>query len=304
MLVAILTLAVLWAGVMSALLWRYRRRIRHIIKELRMKEETDSRILLDSVSAEGDLSVLVSVLNRLLAAGREREEALRREARSYRESITSISHDIRTPLTSAKGYVQLMGDPAVTEEKRREYAEIVAQRLDALNALLDQLFLYARLQAKELPLKKERINAANLLAETVSMFYDDFVKKGCEPEIRLPKEPCLITGDREASSRIVENLVKNALVHGCGDYCFSLEKEENRAVLRVSNRTMSIEPRDVERVFDRFYTTDTSRSQKNTGLGLSIVKALAEQMGGEVQAGLEGEVFWVEVRLPYQQEKG
>lgn len=291
-------LAILWAGVMSALLWRKNMQIRHMIKELQMKEETETGILLDCTSSVGDIRELTETINRVLRKKQETEEAHRREAHSYRESITSISHDIRTPLTSAKGYVQLMGDAAVTEEKRREYAAIVGHRLDALTELLDQLFLYARVQAGELSFEQTRVNAGNLFAETVTMFYGEFEKKGCEPELLLPERPCLITGDRSAFARVVENLVKNALAHGSGDYRFSLRQTGARVILRVSNRTDSITPGDMERIFDRFYTTDISRTMKHTGLGLSIVKEFTEQMGGEVRAGLEGDCFWIEAEFP------
>lgn len=293
----IIILLFIGAGILSARLCCYRKQIRHMLRELDMVEGTDTKMLLTSAVSVGQTGEVISVLNRILQQKRQTEEQLYRENRSYRESITSISHDIRTPLTSAKGYLQMLSAENATEEQRNRYARIVEHRLDDLTGMLDWFFLYARIEAGELELQQELINAGNLFAETVSMFYEDFVNKNCEPEVVVPSEPCHISADREAFVRILENLIKNALTHGTGDYKLSLRQEKNEAVIRVSNRTDTIEMQDMEHIFERFYTTDTSRTRKNTGLGLAIVKRLTEQMQGKVEASLVNGYFSIEVRL-------
>lgn len=293
----IIILLLIGAGILSARLCCYRKQMRHMLRELDMIEQTDTKVLLTSAVSVGQTDEVISAVNRILQRKRRTEEQLYRENRSYRESITSISHDIRTPLTSAKGYLQMLAAGNAAEEKRNQYARIVERRLDDLTGMLDWLFLYARIEAGELELQQEVINAGNLFAETVSMFYEDFMKKNCEPSVTVPSEPCHISADREAFVRILENLIKNALVHGTGDYELSLRKKKNEAVIRVANRTDSIEVQDMEHIFERFYTTDTSRSRKNTGLGLAIVKKLTEQMQGKVEATLENGYFAIEVRL-------
>ena len=293
----IIILLLIGAGILSARLCCYRKQMRHMLRELDVIEQTDTKVLLTSAVSVGQTDEVISAVNRILQRKRCTEEQLYRENRSYRESITSISHDIRTPLTSAKGYLQMLAAGNAAEEKRNQYARTVERRLDDLTGMLDWLFLYARIEAGELELQREVINAGNLFVETVSMFYEDFVKKNCEPSVKVPSEPCHISADREAFVRILENLIKNALVHGTGDYELSLRKEKNEAVIRVANRTDSIEVQDMEHIFERFYTTDTSRSRKNTGLGLAIVKKLTEQMQGKVEATLENGYFAIEVRL-------
>lgn len=288
---------VIGAGILSARLWCYRRQIRHVLEELQMMEQTDTNFLLSSAVDVGRTGELILTMNRILEKKQRLEERLCRENRSYRESITSISHDIRTPLTSAKGYVQMLSAENVTEEKRKVYVETVKRRLDDLAEMLDQLFLYARIEAGEFELKMEKINVGNLFMETLSMFYADFVKKDCEPNVTVALNPCHIYADRRVFIRIIENLLKNALEHGTGDYAFSLVQEGEKAVIRVANRTESIEAADMERIFDRFYTTDTSRSRRTTGLGLAIVKEFVVQMGGTVTASLEEGIFVIEVRF-------
>lgn len=279
-------------------LWCYRKQIKHISEELSIISEEDTNYRLSSCCAIGETEKVIQKMNRMIAGYREMEVKLKRENTAYRESITSISHDIRTPLTSAKGYIQMMQGKEVSREKREEYASIVERRLDDVKDMLDQLFEYARIEAGEMAWEPEVLNAGNLFAETLSMFYDDFVKRDCEPEVEIAQQPCHINGDRHAFVRIVENLMKNALVHGKGGYRMSLQCEEGHVVLRVSNRTDSIEEKEIERIFDRFYTTDQSRSRKTTGLGLAIVKKFAEQMGGTAEAALDGDRFTVTVRIP------
>ena len=104
--------------------------------------------------------------------------------------------------------------------------------------------------------------------------------------------------DRHAFSRILENLMKNALVHGNGNYCFSMESKEGNARICIANETEEIENKELERIFERFYTTDQSRSRRTTGLGLAIAKELTEQMGGKIQAYFGEGFFTVEVCFP------
>ena len=295
---AVIIILAAGAGILSARLWCYKKQIGHIRQELALLEQEDTNHQITSWHPVGKTEEMVADMNRLVVKYRAEGKLLKRENQIYRESITSISHDIRTPLTSAKGYLQMLQKGNVPEEKEREYVQIVEQRLDHVTNMLNQLFEYARIEAGELQLAKEVCNAGNLFTETISLFYHDFVKKGCEPEVVLSQEPCMICGDRNGFVRIIENLIKNALVHGIGNYRLLLEKEQDQVVICVSNETDSIESSDLDKIFDRFYTTDLSRSRKTTGLGLAIVKRFTEQMGGTVKAYLEEKQFTIEVWFP------
>lgn len=314
------------AGITSARLWCYRKQIAHMRKELSILEQGDTNYRLSSYCHIGETEALIEAVNRVLARNKEETVALRAANRSYRESITSISHDIRTPLTSAKGYVQMLRKDsesggahdgmnvktqgfsadtkgALTEQKRQEYVRIVERRLVDVTDMLGQLFEYARIEAGEMQYEPEVLNAGNLFAETVSMFYEDFLQKGCEPKVEIGRTPCHIYADRHAYVRIIENLIKNALVHGTGEYCLSLCEEGGYVKLSVSNRTDSIEQKDIESIFDRFYTTDVSRSRKTTGLGLAIVKRFTEQMGGTAEAFLKDGYFTITVSVAAYADK-
>lgn len=288
-------LLIIGVGILSTHLCCYRKQIKQIEKQLEMLMEEESNYQLTSTCAVRDTIKLISNINCVVEKLRKEKRELQKSNRSYRESITSISHDIRTPLTSVKGYVQMLQSPATLEWKKIEYLHIIEYRLEDLSEMLNQLFEYARLEAGELDLNLEKVNVRNLFAETISMFYDEFVKKGCEPEIEIVEIPCFILVNSHAFVRILENLIKNALVHGIGDYKFSLKLIEEQIFIQISNKTDTIEEKDIEQIFDRFYTTDQSRTRKSTGLGLAIAKKFTEQMGGKIQAYLYQNNFTIEV---------
>ena len=121
---------------------------------------------------------------------------------------------------------------------------------------------------------------------------------GSEPAVELCKAPCYVEADRDRLRRIFENLLKNALVHGVGEYRIRLAQREDRVEATVENRTETIEETDMGHIFERFYTSDQSRTRKTTGLGLALVKRYAEEMGGNVNALLREGIFCITVSFP------
>lgn len=285
------------AAVLLLHLLCYRKQINHIKEQLLFLKAEESNYMLTSICPIGKTVELINVLNDVIENFRQKHRKLRKANQSYRESITSISHDIRTPLTSVKGYVQMQKNADIPQEKKEEYLRIVERRLVELGDILNQLFEYARLEAGEIQLNPQRINAGNLFAEIISMFYEDFASKGLEPQIEISREAMFIQADKHAVSRILENLIKNALVHGEGEYRFSLTSSEGYAVITIANETQRIEEKDLTQIFERFYTTDQSRNRRTTGLGLAIAKEFTEQMGGSIEAFLRQGYFIVEVRF-------
>ncbi|MEY8390213.1 sensor histidine kinase [Lachnospiraceae bacterium] len=298
--ILIIMVIILLAAVTALLLrlWRYQKQISHIKEQLLFVEAEESNYLLTSVCDVGKTREFINVLNEVLEKFRQKQRRLRKVNQSYRESIASISHDIRTPLTSVKGYVQMQQKTDLSEEKKEEYAAIVERRLEELADILNQLFEYARIEAGEISLKRERINVGNFFIEIISMFYEDFFQIGFEPQIEIPKEALFIQADRHAFARILENLIKNALVHGKGNYRFCLASHNGFAVISIANETDQIEEKDLRQIFDRFYTTDQSRNRRTTGLGLAIAKEFTEQMEGTIQAFFRQGRFTVELCFP------
>ncbi|MDO5151684.1 MAG: sensor histidine kinase [Oscillospiraceae bacterium] len=136
-----------------------------------------------------------------------------------------------------------------------------------------------------------------ILKETVFSYYDDWVKKEIQPNIQITEEELYILGNIQGLRRVIQNVIKNGLDHGEKKIRIVLERDQNQAVLRITNQVMHPEQINTDHVFERFYKADTARSKTSTGLGLSIAKELVSRMNGEIGAEIEGREFIVEMRF-------
>ncbi len=294
-LIGILTLICIFLLV-RLLLLRYQLHL--IRKQLSFLADAKTNLLLTSQFRFRETQSLLLDINEVLQRERALTLQFNRLNLNFKETITNISHDIRTPLTSAIGYLQMIERQDLSPVVQKQYLQIVEKRIRAVQRMLDQLFEYARLESGELMFQNEPVNLCNLLRDTLGMFYSDFIDKNTEPDVLIPEEPVVILGDRSALKRIFENILHNALVHGTGRYAIHLYKEAAVCHLVFSNQTDSIEEDDIDRIFDRFFTTDKSRTKKTTGLGLSIARKLTESMDGSISSHLDGDLFSIRIDFP------
>lgn len=258
----------------------------------RLREKTRQPLTLELFNRE--LNKLVANINKCLKA----EETLRlnsvREEKAFREMIANISHDLRTPLTAIKGYQQLIAKEELSKDQHRKL-QIAQKHADELGTLIEYFFEYSYLLNEELQPNIEEINLTNLitecLVESVEIFEENNISVNFEEG-----RPIFALIDREMTIRIIRNLIHNCINHSAGDIAVKV-MAENYAVISFENPVKNISQIDVERVFERFYTADKSRG-KTTGLGLSIVKLLAEEMGGNAKAILKGDMLEIRVELP------
>ena len=226
-------------------------------------------------------------LNHLINNYKIEKIAISKTQHEFKEEITNISHDLRTPLTSISGYVQMLESENTSVEKRAEYYSIIRGRIDTLVKMLDEFFEFTRIESDEYPLKVEKVNVSNVLADVISLFYYDFLSKGEEPSIQIPSKPIYIHADKDALKRIFQNLIKNYLNHGTGCISISVKEEGNHVYISFKNHAPNINNEEAEKLFQRFYTTDKARTMKTTGLGLAIVKNLVTKMKGDIEAYVE-----------------
>lgn len=218
-------------------------------------------------------------------------EALRHR-REFQRDLAALSHDIRTPLTGAKGYLQL----AVGEDDplaRTRHLEAAARRIDATCELLDQLFAYTKSADPDLALDIEPLALKPIVEEALLGHYPAFEERGWEPSAAFEDDAATAMADREALERILDNLVVNALRHGAAAPAVDARRVGERIVLRVSNEVANPAAIDVDRLFERFYQADASRGRAGSGLGLAVAANLAHAMGMEIGAELEGSVLSV-----------
>ena len=285
-LLAALALLCLWLGLR---LYALERDIRTCARQLRAGRPRVSMAAPNAAAEE-----LLTAVNALLDL-REREEGdYRRQEQAIRQQIANVSHDLRTPLTSILGYLQLLEGEGLTAEERREYLSIVQGRARALQSMIVSFYDLSRLEGGEYPLSRERVDLYHVLSQLVAEFYNDFTDFDMTVELRegLPT----VTADPAGVLRVFTNLIRNALEHGRKRMSILLYQEGGEVVSVFANDAPDLTPEDVEHVFDRFFTADKMRTGQSTGLGLAIVKALVERMGHTVSAGLEGDLFRVVVR--------
>lgn len=218
-------------------------------------------------------------------------EALRHR-REFQRDLAALSHDIRTPLTGAKGYLQLAAgedDPL----SRARHLEAAARRIDATCELLDQLFAYTKSADPDLALDIEPLALKPIVEEALLGHYPAFEERGWGPSVMFENDAATVMADREALARILDNLVVNALRHGAAAPAVDVRRVGGHVVLRISNEVADPAAIDVDRLFERFYQADASRGRAGSGLGLSVAANLAHAMGMEIGAELEGDVLSV-----------
>ena len=286
--VLILTLAALGIAVLR--LWSYRAQMQEMARILEeIPAESNLRLTTEMPGAVPRR--LCQAVNARLDEGRTlRLETLHRE-QELKYTMACISHDIRTPLAGAMGYLQLLEDDP---DRQAEYLEIVKKRLAELGELLDQLFLYTRLHGGSLPLECEELSALPPLWDALAEFYPRFEAANVEPELRFDREDEKVWANPEALGRIYRNLISNALSHGGGSLTVS---GQNGEICFSNALPPGLRP-DPERLFDRFYQSSPARTKSGAGLGLSIVRELMERMNGQVSAQIMGDTL--EIRLSFR----
>ena len=234
--------------------------------------------MVDAVNAEID------------ASDAERVEALR-AADEFSRGLSALSHDVRTPLTGARGYLQLAREEADPARKDEQLAAADA-RLAAMSGLLDELFSYARAADPDTPLELGPVALRPVLEQVLLGHYPEFEVRGWEPA--LDCEDVSVEANAEALARIAENLVVNALRHGSGPLAVRArpagekDNEKDGVVVEFSNPVADPSAIDADRLFERFYQADASRSTVGSGLGLSVAAKLATAQGMDLSARLEG----------------
>lgn len=282
--------------VLIGMIWFMKRQIQDICSQLSFLEQQESNMLITTQTVRFGIGDLVEKINRIILTNRQRKkEYLEREQR-VQQVYTNLSHDIRTPLTSLDGYVQLLAESG-DKAKQKEYLTVVQERISSLKDMLEELFLFTRLKDAHYQLELSKVCVTRLLKETVFSYYDDWNRKGIVPEFFIEEGDVYIEGNVSALNRIFQNIIKNGLVHGEKSISISLIKQEREVILSFGNAMKHPEAVDVSQVFERFYKADKSRSRNSTGLGLSIAKGLVEHMNGTIDAKLVDGQFIIEVRF-------
>jgi signal transduction histidine kinase len=240
------------------------------------------------------LKILTINMNKIIESLQKINEENKRSEESRKKMISNISHDLRTPLTSMLGYLELILEDrsiedrrnALSEKQNEEYLRIVYNKGNYLYDLMEEFFQVSKLDSNDLRLEIKKVNVSEIIRENIISFFNEIQKLDIQPEINIPDEDVYVLGDEKALNRIFTNLINNALKHGMKATIVGvkLNYDEKNIVIDIYDNGAGIPDNEINYVFDRLYTVEKSRSlnAKGSGLGLTIVKKLVEALGGKI----------------------
>lgn len=249
----------------------------------------DTNAVITVSSVDGSVRKLAARLNKQLRWLRARRIRYENGDRELKEAVTNISHDLRTPLTSISGYLELLSQEEKSETVEK-YLDIIDNRTQTLKELTEELFRYAVILAQD-EITLEMLDIKAVLEESILSFYGAMNEAGIVPELSITKNSVIRQSNRAALSRIFGNIIGNALKYSDGD--LSVELSDDGQVT-FKNHAHNLDKLRVEKLFDRFYTVQEAHG--STGLGLSIARSLVEQLGGSIGAEYEDGVLRIEVK--------
>ena len=263
-------------------------------KQIRYIRREQTSMKLSRSFAFRPLDRIIDHFEQLRRESREMKRDQQRNLQQTKEMLAGISHDIRTPLTSISGYIEMLEHADAGEQQR--YLHIITARLRDMEELLDTFFVYARLQASEEEIECRRQPIYPLLCESVLSYYAQLQEKGIAPQMICADEQVQGVVEEASLRRIFQNLIVNVIRYGADPFTIQLYPQDDRLLCIFSNAC--IESFDVHAIFQRFYKGDAARNTKGSGLGMAIVKELCEQMDIEVQAEKREEQLTITLRIP------
>lgn len=246
---------------------------------------TQERLLV--MTTEPELRQLLRSLNDLLDRACQSASDYVQMERAMRKMLANVSHDLKTPLTVIMGYAEVLDrNVELSQEERQRMIRQLYHKTIQVQELVIAFFDLSRLEAGDYDITFSVIDASEVCRQRILTYFDLLSEQDMEVDIRLPEEPAWVYANEEVLTRILDNLLSNALRYGSdGGYLgLSLTRIQGNFQIDVIDRVRGIPRGDQARVFDRMYTMDDSRNRsvQGSGLGLAITKRLTEQIGGRI----------------------
>lgn len=274
---------------------RYMNQISEAADEVLQK--TDSPI-----SLPVELRPMETRLNTIKTTLRRREYEAKEAEQRKNDLVVYLAHDLKTPLTSVIGYLNLLNDEKeISPELRDKYTHISLEKAERLEELINEFFEITRFNLQNIELERTRVNLTRFLAQLTEEFYPLFSEKALD--CRLDVQPDLsVWGDADKLARVFDNLLRNAINYGAAgtEIAVLAFRREDKVVLQFRNAGAQIPEQQLQRIFDKFYRADASRSSRTggAGLGLAIAKEITELHGGTIAAFSNERFTTFQVVLP------
>ena len=292
-----------------------------ILQEKSLRYITKISDAMQNIS-EGDLNVTVEVegddefssmaanLNKMVEELKELMDKERESERTKNELITNVAHDLRTPLTSIIGYLELLsGDVKLDPELQKKYINIAYVKTKRLEKLIEDLFGFTKMNYGKLTMHVAQVDVVKLLSQLLEEFYPSFVDKNLSYELQSNVPAKVITADGNLLARLFDNLINNASKYGSDGkrIMVKLHADDEIVTVSVINYGYVIPADELPLIFNKFYRVEQSRSTNTggTGLGLAISKNIVDMHGGTitVTSDLSGTVFTVKLKVNFDVNK-
>lgn len=290
--------------VLLFLLLLQRHEIRYISEQLREIKPQDTNELVHSDGSGKTSADLINEINALLRQMQRSRIHYQQKNHALEQMMTNISHDLRTPLTSAMGYIHLIQSSDLTEDEKSHELAIIEKRLIRLEELINSFFEFSRIISDDKAPERTECNIIAVLEESIAHYYDDYCAGDRQILFECRQHKLMIYSNKNMLLRIFDNLISNALKHSAGNLTVSVDLIKD--VQTVENVQIRFENElhdpdiDINHIFDEFYTTDISRTKENTGLGLAIVKQFTEILDGSISAQYAESLFTMTVLFPME----
>ena len=263
--------------------------IRRVKKQI--AEMTDA--LIDVKNGNGNRRILSATnelvapiayeINEIVVSYENRLSIVRQTEETNRQLMTSLSHDVRTPLITLIGYLDAAHKGLVTGKDRDNYIETARRKAHDLKEYIDVLFDWFKLNSNEFALEIHPVESAELTRNILIDWIPIFEDKQVDYNIDIPEQPVRVRLDADSYMRLINNLIQNVIAHSHADKIkITLSRKRNNMELLLADNGVGIEKEDLKHIFERLYKCDKGRSEKGSGLGLSIVHQLVEKMGGNI----------------------
>ena len=236
------------------------------------------------LSAANELTApLAYEINEIVVFYESRLSIVRQTEETNRQLMTSLSHDVRTPLTTLIGYLDAAHKGIVRGKERDDYIETARRKAHDLKEYIDVLFDWFKLNSDEFVLEIHSVETAELTRNILIDWIPIFEDKQVDYDIDISEQPVRVMLDVDSYIRIINNLIQNVIAHSHADKIkITLSKKKNSMELILADNGVGIEKEDLKHIFERLYKCDKGRAEKGSGLGLSIVHQLVEKMGGSI----------------------
>lgn len=233
---------------------------------------------------DDELGQLAFAINQLAAMYGTAQEKYEKEQLAKKQLISNLSHDIRTPLVSVIGYLEAIVQSRIADSQKNDYINTAYEKAKILKERVNQLFEFVQSDANEIALSMEKIDACEIIRQVVIDFLPIIENEHIELDSLIPDEEIIVFVDKDSFVRIIQNIIKNTLIHGSeGKYLGVFIKEESENIcIDIADKGQGIDKEHQPFVFERLYKADNARS-RGGGIGLAIAKELSHKMNGNIE---------------------